>query len=81
MMITLIFYIGGLLDYLEIRTYLLSKMSRVRFDNFDDRWEVATKPHHTHSRYKEKATKSPFRGILSEDTPILYNLVQQIVYE
>lgn len=28
-------------------------LDRCRFDNYDDRWNVPTKPHHFHPRYKK----------------------------
>lgn len=63
-------------QYSYVILFLSQTLDRVRFDNFDDRWEVTTKPHHTHPRYKEKAAKSPFRGIPTEDTPILCNFLR-----
>jgi len=57
---------------------LFSKMylDRVRFDNFDDRWDVKTKPNHCHPRYEEKAQESPFNGIPSKDIIILTKLIK-----
>ena len=63
-------------QYSYVILFSSQTLDRVRFDNFDDRWDVATKPHHTHPRYKERAARSPFRGVPSEHTPILCNLIR-----
>ena len=63
-------------QYSYVILFSSQTLDRVRFDNFDDRWEDTTKPHHTHPRYKENATRRPFKGSPSEDTPILCNLIR-----
>ena len=63
-------------QYSYVILFSSQKLDRVRFDNFDDTWDVVTKPHHTHPRYKKKATKSPFIGVPSEDKTILCNLIR-----
>ena len=42
-----------------------------RFDNFDDRWDVATKPHHFHKKGSRIAIASPMLGNPNHDMPIL----------
>lgn len=37
--------------------YSLKAFDRDRFDNFDKEWEVSSKPHHYHPRYKKYAVK------------------------
>jgi hypothetical protein len=54
-------------------TIIFSKASldRCRFDNYDDRWEVSTRPHHFHPRKEKKAIQSIMTGIPEEDMPYL----------
>lgn len=51
-------------------------LDRIRFDNFDDNWEVPSKPHHTHPRHLKTAIESPFKGIPSEDIKFLCSIIQ-----
>ncbi|MGQ4874795.1 MAG: toxin-antitoxin system TumE family protein [Promethearchaeia archaeon] len=30
-------------------------LDRCRFDNYDDKWDVSTRPHHFHPRFKKEA--------------------------
>jgi hypothetical protein len=50
-------------------------LDRVRFDNFDEKWNISTKPHHFHPRFQEDALKSPFVGIPIQDIPLLCELI------
>ena len=52
-------------------------LDRVRFDNYDDRWEVSTRPHHLHPRNQEKAKESQMTGIPSHDIPLLIDYVRR----
>ena len=63
-------------QYSYVVLFSSQSLDRVRFDNFDDRWEVTSKPNHTHLRYIEKATSSPFTGIPSQDIKILCKLLR-----
>ena len=63
-------------QYSYVILFSSQKLDRLRFDNFDDRWEVSSKPNHTHPRYKEKAKSRPFSGIPSKDIMILCNLLK-----
>jgi Family of unknown function (DUF6516) len=38
-----------------------------RFDNYDQHWDVSTRPHHFHPRKNYDAQKSPMKGAPSED--------------
>ena len=49
---------------------------RVRFDNFDDRWNVATRPHHFHPRYDKKGYASSMNGDPENDLPLLISLLK-----
>ncbi|MHA1917045.1 MAG: toxin-antitoxin system TumE family protein [Candidatus Ranarchaeia archaeon] len=33
-------------------------LDRARFDNYDDKWKVSTRPHHFHPRNKKNAISS-----------------------
>ncbi|MHA1273429.1 MAG: toxin-antitoxin system TumE family protein [Promethearchaeota archaeon] len=47
-----------------------------RFDNFDDRWNVSTKPHHFHDKNKNRVIESPMIGEPEHDMPILVNYIK-----
>jgi hypothetical protein len=49
---------------------------RCRFDNYDDRWGVKTRPHHFHPRFDKKGYFSPMKGIPKDDMPILADLIK-----
>ncbi len=38
------------------------KLDRARFDNYDDRWSVSTRPHHFHPRLNMNAFESVMTG-------------------
>lgn len=57
--------------------YSLKKGDQVRFDNFDDRWPVTTRPHHFHERGGESVRESPMSGNPSQDIPILIEFIQR----
>ncbi|TFG23445.1 MAG: hypothetical protein EU529_07460 [Promethearchaeota archaeon] len=48
-----------------------------RFDNFDDRWNVSTSPHHFHKRGKRKAVASSMIGNPNHDIPILIKYIKE----
>lgn len=52
-----------------------SELDRCRFDNYDERWEVQTKPHHFHPRSSKNAFKSPMNGNPEQDILKLCDLV------
>ena len=43
------------------------ELDRCRFDNYDDRWNVSTRPHHFHPRKKKEAIQSIMKGIPDQD--------------
>ena len=43
------------------------KYDRIRFDNFDDRWDVSSRPHHFHPRGTKYAFTSPMNGEPTHD--------------
>ena len=50
------------------------ELDRCRFDNYDDRWNVSTRPHHFHPRKSKKGVKSILTGIPTHDIPLLCKL-------
>ncbi len=74
--ITVFFRYNNYGQYSYVVLFSSQKLDRIRFDNFDDRWEVTSKTNHTHPRYQEVATSSPFSGIPSNDVMILCNLLR-----
>ena len=42
-----------------------------RFDNYDDRWKVKTRPHHYHLKGGHEVKSSPMSGNPEKDIPIL----------
>ncbi|OLS19246.1 MAG: hypothetical protein HeimC3_46770 [Candidatus Heimdallarchaeota archaeon LC_3] len=53
------------------------KYDRVRFDNFDDTWNVSTRPNHFHPRNSKNGFDSPMKGNPKFDIPILVDLIQK----
>ena len=52
----------------------------VRYDNFDDRCPVSTKPHHFHSRYNNPVVESPMTGDPKQDIPKLILLLKKELF-
>ena len=52
------------------------ELDRIRFDNFDDRWNVDTRTHHFHPRYDKKGYASSMNGEPENDLPLLINLLK-----
>ena len=52
-----------------------SKYDRIRFDNFDDKWNVKTRPHHFHPIDNKEGYSSVMLGKPREDLPILFDLL------
>jgi hypothetical protein len=53
------------------------KLDRSRFDNYDDRWPVSTRPHHFHPRMSSRAFESVMTGKPKNDMPILCDLIKK----
>ncbi len=47
------------------------------FDNYDDRWDVITKPHHFHKRGGTEVQKSPMNGHPEHDMFILVKYINE----
>lgn len=52
------------------------ELDRCKFDNFDKLWDVPTRPHHFHPRYKKQAIQSDMTGNPNQDIPLLYKLLK-----
>ncbi|MHA1799818.1 MAG: toxin-antitoxin system TumE family protein [Candidatus Helarchaeota archaeon] len=52
----------------------------VRYDNFDDRWHVSTKPHHFHPRYNNPTVESPMIGDPENDMPKLIEYLKKALF-
>ncbi len=48
-----------------------------RFDNYDDKWPVETRPHHFHLRGLKEVRKSPMNGEPRHDIPILLEYIKR----
>jgi len=52
-----------------------SYLDKCLFDNYGDKWEVSTRPHHFHARFQSSVSSSPMVGIPETDVEELCNLV------
>ncbi|MGC9781229.1 MAG: hypothetical protein HZR80_18450 [Candidatus Heimdallarchaeota archaeon] len=53
------------------------KFDRVRYDNYDDKWDVASKPDHLHPRNEQDAITSPMLGKSEKDIPLLIETIEK----
>jgi hypothetical protein len=51
-------------------------LDRCRFDNYDDRWDVDSRPHHFHPRKKIEVESSKMTGDPKNDIPKLCKMLQ-----
>ncbi len=61
-------------DYNEYSYHLIfsqEPLDRIRYDNYDDMWNVNSKPHHFHPRGEKTAIESPMNGDPKHDISIL----------
>jgi len=57
--------------------YSQSKLNRIRFDNFDDHWNVPSNPHHCHIQNSKDVVSSPMEGNPGSDIPKLVDYIKQ----
>ncbi len=57
--------------------YSYKKYDRERYDNYDKHWNVKTRPHHFHPRYKKEGNESPMNGIPDHDIPVLVKFIKE----
>ncbi len=70
-------------DYNEYSYQLIysqDHLDRIRYDNFDDRWEVKSKHHHFHPKGREEAIESPMNGIPKHDIKILLKTILKKIF-
>lgn len=75
----------GILLYIQYNNYdeysysiIFSKilLDRCRFDNYDDRWNVSTRPNHFHPRYDKSGYASLMTGDPDNDIKIICDLIK-----
>lgn len=52
------------------------ELDRCRFDNYDDRWNVSSRPHHFHPWKKKEAIESMMKGVAEQDIVKLIELLK-----
>ena len=52
------------------------ELDRCRFDNYDDRWNISSRPHHFHPRKKKYAIESIMKGFPDQDMITLIELLK-----
>ncbi|TFG27339.1 MAG: hypothetical protein EU532_07615 [Promethearchaeota archaeon] len=52
------------------------EFDRCRFDNYDNLWEVSSRPHHLHPRKTKTAISSSMSGDPQSDIPLLCDLLK-----
>ncbi|MHA1489932.1 MAG: hypothetical protein ACTSRI_09770 [Promethearchaeota archaeon] len=63
-------------EYSYVIIYSKLELDRVRFDNYDDQWNVSTRPHHYHPHHSKNGFLSPMNGYHKHDIPVFCNLVK-----
>ena len=53
------------------------ELDRLRFDNYDDRWKVTSRPHHFHPRKIKDAIESPMKGSPKQDIKFLIEFLKK----
>ena len=59
--------------------YSKKENDRFRYDNYDDRWNIKTRPHHFHARGLKNGMESSMNGEPSHDIPILLKYIEEKV--
>ncbi|OLS19234.1 MAG: hypothetical protein HeimC3_46650 [Candidatus Heimdallarchaeota archaeon LC_3] len=60
--------------------YTKKKGDFIRFDNFDDKWEIKSKPNHYHTRYNGEIIESPMIGVPSKDMQKLIKIIKKSLF-
>ena len=69
-------------DYYEYSYQILFSQKKndfLRYDNFDDRWNVPSRPHHLHLPSEQEAIISPMMGKPEKDIPILIKKIKDFL--
>ncbi|HMF31394.1 MAG TPA: hypothetical protein VKK79_08275 [Candidatus Lokiarchaeia archaeon] len=64
-------------EYSYQLTFSQGPFDRILFDNYDNRWEVTTRPHHYHPRGQKSAQESIMKGNPRHDIPLLIPFIKQ----
>jgi hypothetical protein len=64
-------------EYTYCIIYSPNPDNQMRFDNYDDVWNVKTRPNHIHIRGMQSVIESPMRGIPDVDIPILIKYIYE----
>ncbi len=59
--------------------YSKKENDRFRYDNYDDRWNINTRPHHFHQRGSKSGIGSSMNGEPSHDIPLLLKYIEENV--
>ncbi len=69
-------------EYSYTIVFSKTELDRCRYDNYDDRWEVYSRPHHFHSRKRLEAISSKMTGNPDHGIPLLCKIIQSgVIYE
>lgn len=67
-------------QYSYVIQFSKNKYDRIRYDNFDEKWDVNSKPHHLHPRDKKNAIESPMIGDPNYDINLLIDFIKKNYY-
>ena len=62
-------------QYSYVILYSPDPMDRIIIDNYDELWEVKSKPNHIHSRYEKEGKETKFTGDPTKDMALLITLI------
>ena len=66
-------------EYTYCVIYSPNPDDQMRFDNYDDRWDVKTRPHHFHKRGMQSVIESPMDGDPNQDIPVLIKKIKKFL--
>jgi len=66
-------------EYTYCVIYSPNPDDQMRFDNYDDMWDVKTRPHHFHIRGMQSVIDSPMKGDPNHDIPILLHEILKYI--
>lgn len=66
-------------EYAYSQIYSNQYMDRIRFDNYDEMWDVTSNPNHFHPWQREDAISSPMIGDPENDIPVFIKLIKRNV--
>ena len=66
-------------EYTYCVIYSPNPDDQMRFDNYDDKWDVKSRPHHFYTRGMQSVKDSPMKGDPKHDIPILFNNILEYI--